>query len=125
MQPDEIVGIAVLAEMAPGVERLFVTCHSAANRYLHQASLRVHARGTPEPREGHPFWVYTVRGDMLDVTPSLNILEGDDPNAKSKFHNAGNWSVKFVRRSAEDAYTASDAMNEELREKLWESWPPK
>jgi len=82
---DEIIGTAILFE-EEGVEILLIRCKCGNGRIL-PSDIPVYPVGGKRVREHQ--WEYTVRGDWLDVRPSVNWV--------GVFHNAGSWSVKFQR----------------------------
>ena len=81
---DRVVGIAVL-DKTDSPERLYILCETSDGRRL-PTSIPMYLRGTPKILPAQ--WAYTIVGDSLEVTPSLNWV--------GVFHNAGNWSVKFI-----------------------------
>lgn len=124
---DEIIGIAILTEVNPsdGYEYLFVTCHSPIRRTIETSAIPVIERGKPNP--GTRGWTYVVKGDYLDVNPSLRMYlpaNGSTPE-KELFHNGASWSVKFVRKSMDEASDQLDVLNRELRDTIRESWAKK
>jgi hypothetical protein len=91
--PDEIKGIAVMDRRCEDgdPERLEVMCHCSDGRKL-ACHIPVYAKRTPKTRKEQ--WQYEVKGDRLDVTPSLNWV--------GTFHNGYNWSVQFVEFDADN-----------------------
>jgi hypothetical protein len=121
---DEIVGIAVLTDVNPsdGYEYLFVTCSSPSRKTIQTSAIPIRAKGIPNP--GNRCWQYVVRGDYLDVTPSLKISypRQDLKPEREIFHNSGAWSVKFVRKTMDEASDELGRLNFELVNKLREQW---
>lgn len=117
---DQIIGIAVLGGWladAPGCEVLHVLCASPGRRFVEMASIRVYRRG--EPKAPAPSWQYEEDGDWLNVSPSVNWLDGQ---GGSVFHNGGQWRVRFVRRQFDVARDHADEVNRDLREGLKIEW---
>ncbi len=93
---DQIVGIAVL-DKTSSPEELHILCQTAAGRRL-QCSIPVYPAGTPKSLADQ--WKYTVVGDRLEVTPSVNWI--------GHFHNSGNWTVQFVIFDPKEYQSAAD-----------------
>ena len=98
MNPDRIIGTAVLrpAKAAGGLHWLYFLKIGKKFDGVSWDSLPVYPLGGPVPTEASPShfptptpWRYTIRGEMLDVTPSVHIF--------GFWHNDGQWSVKFVQ----------------------------
>lgn len=113
---DQIIGIAVLDKTRPPYyehsDRLHVLCVYKDGGRNHD-SINVHQKGTPPTTS--PSWEYEVKGDQLDVTPSVRISttkpSASDPNVMEPvelFHNDGKWSVKFVEFKPGDFVHAYD-----------------
>lgn len=89
--------------------------------------INVRKRGTPHPPD-RPSWEYDERpGGILHVTPSVRTsttipIEGSKENREIElFHNSGDWTVLFVRRTAtnpedpeEGRWSYCHRLNEEL-----------
>lgn len=117
-KPDEIIGIAVLGTLSNGGEYLFVQCRSDAHRTIQEIHIPVKPKGSSS-HPGGKCWEYEIAGDMIHVTPSLKIFGG--AGGTENFHNAGAWSVKFVRRD-EDPGDFASALNRDLRDEVRERW---
>ncbi len=81
---DQVIGISVLDRMEKP-ERLYIRCQCADGHVL-VTSIPIRRKGEPKTLANE--WEYEEDGDTLRITPSLNIL--------GTFHNAFNWSTKFV-----------------------------
>lgn len=109
MNGDIIDGIAILdLPRDAGGERLLCHCRRANGQKPILISLPVRPRGTPDDARGA--WQYDIDGDTIHVTPSVKVswkerVEGEDDVAKwpdvERFHNTGDWRVKFERTSSE------------------------
>ncbi len=124
---DEIIGTAVLSDASPhdGYEYLFVTCSSPSRKTVTTAAIPIRAEGQPNP--GNHGWTYKERGEFLDCRPSLKMsvpIDMDKPSGEMRetFHNQGAWTVKFVRKTLDECSDALHQLNQELRDKLRESW---
>lgn len=86
---DEIIGVAVIDrrgnECRGGCEDLHVACKCSDGRVL-VCDIPVYADGKPKTLTHQ--WKYSVSGDRLNMTPSLNW--------QGVFHNGSSWSVRFV-----------------------------
>lgn len=104
--PDLIKGVDVLDDRIPGAEVLFIVCvaESPTKSKPFIGRINVRRQGTPETAK--PQWQYVETGDLLAVTPSVRCsttvpIEGSAENREVElFHNAGAWTVPFVRWSA-------------------------
>lgn len=91
---DRIEGVALLAPWE-GVEYLHALCvRENGDCKPWRLCLPVRPKDAPENPKSMT-WQYTVRGDMLEVQPSVKINGGDPP--KEIFHNEGVWRVRFER----------------------------
>ena len=97
---DKVIGVAVLFE-EDGIEFLMIRCQCGDGRILPTDIPVYPAGGTPIR---NPSWEYTIRGDELDVRPSVNWV--------GVFHNSGAWSVKFVRHDTSQYKYAGDQFRE-------------
>jgi hypothetical protein len=94
---DRIIGTAVLADAPDGYQWLHYLRVGTNIDRVGWDSVPVLPDGSPQPEaklpshfpENRP-WRYTVEGETLRVRPSINM--GSD-----WWHNAGEWTVKFVR----------------------------
>lgn len=77
------MGIAVL-DRDEKPHQLHILCQCADGQKRH-TDIPVYTDG--EPKEMTHQWKYSIQGDTLHVTPSVNWL--------NVFHNAGSWSVRF------------------------------
>ncbi len=107
MEGDEIRGVAILDQPAGApTEHLLCYCWRADGKLPILISLPVRPRGTAKE---HASWEYDIEGDTIHVTPSVKVSWKDlsvheDPAQcpdVERFHNPGDWRVKFERTSAE------------------------
>lgn len=83
---DHVVGIAIL-DKTEFPEELLIRCRRA-NGEEFDSCIPVYEKGKPKVRTHQ--WQYTVVGDTLHITPSVNMFG-------QGWHNEANWSVRFVQ----------------------------
>lgn len=101
---DRIIGTAVLVDAPDGYQWLHYLRVGTNIEGTGWDSVPVLADGVPQPEAKLPAhfphnipWRYAIEGDVLRVRPSINMDH-------DWWHNAGEWTVKFVRATGADAY---------------------
>lgn len=91
---DEFIGVAVLDTSRPVHWLHCIGRRQNGRTFVNQLPVgpspnRVPAEKLPSWFPENQLWCYTIAGNVLSVTPSVHM--------KDYFHNAGQWSLPFVR----------------------------
>lgn len=107
---DVIAGLCVLANMSEGLDFLYCIQQHADGRREHSHIPCVEI-GHPKRLANPPFpiWNYRRMGDHLDFNPSVH-------DTSSGFHNAANWSVRFVELNPKVDSIDLDQLHDDLNQ---------
>jgi hypothetical protein len=97
---DEVVGVALLDDLHTPAELGIICAPFKTGGPKFPTWIPVKLRGDPDPTGTPSPWEIAIRGEFLDVRPSVKVSVGlGKDGMREIFHNGGNWTVRFARKS--------------------------
>lgn len=90
---DEIIGVAILDNSVR--PRILYALYQRGDGGRFIDSIPVYDQREPKPCD--PSWAFRIDGERLHVSPSVwwKYQKPPDGNWETRFHNGGQWSVRF------------------------------